>query len=130
MRLRYQNNLNQLARQLRQGGVVSEALLWNELKQRRLGVRFLRQRPVGRYIVDFFCHSLSLVIEVDGAASHDTKIEADQERQRKIESLGIKVIRFKDADVKYNLAGVLGSIKSEILRRATAPPLKKEEKYD
>ena len=86
MKLRYQKNLNPLARKLRKAGNLSEVILWNELKKDKLGCRFLRQRPIGRYIVDFYCSSLNLAVEIDGVASHDCKIEEDKKRQEEIES--------------------------------------------
>ncbi|HBH45957.1 MAG: hypothetical protein A2445_00740 [Candidatus Jacksonbacteria bacterium RIFOXYC2_FULL_44_29] len=128
MKLHYQKYLNPYARKLRRAGNLSEILLWKELKQDKLGYRFLRQRPIDRYIVDFYCHSLGLVIEIDGATSHDYKFEDDNIRQKKLESLGMKVLRFSDSDVRYNLDGVVSVIKVEILRLASSPPpLQKEE---
>src|SRR3989338_10886859 len=130
MKLHYQIHLNPFARKLRRGGNLSEVLLWNELRSGKLGYHFLRQRPIGRYVVDFFCHALRLVIEIDGAASHDNKTEKDEVRQKTIESLGLTVVRYKDAEVRYHLASVLESIKSEILRLAgSPPPLEKEELF-
>ena len=111
---------------MRRGGNLSEVLLWNELKHDKLGFSFLRQRPIGRYIVDFFCHTLNLAIEIDGAASHDSKVERDIIRQKELELLGIKVLRFQDTDVRYHLEGVMENIKLEILR-LSPPPLRKEE---
>lgn len=128
MKLHYQKHLTSLARRLRQSGNLSEVLLWNELKHDKLGYRFLRQRPIEKYIVDFYCHILQLAIEVDGAASHDKKIEQDKTRQKNLESLGINIIRFKDADVRYNREGVVEAIKREILRLTSSPPpLEKKE---
>jgi len=72
------------ARKLRQSGNLSEVLLWGELKQNKLGYRFLRQRPISEYIVDFYCPSLNLAIEIDGSASHDCKVEKDKERQERL----------------------------------------------
>lgn len=118
MKIHYEKHLNPFARKLRQSGNLSEVLLWNELKREKLGYHFLRQRPIEKYIADFFCHALNLVIEIDGAASHDNKIEKDEVRQEMLESLGMKVIRFKDTDVRYNLESVVESIKSQILRLA------------
>jgi very-short-patch-repair endonuclease len=114
MKLHYQHYLNSYAQNLRKSGNLSEVLLWNELKQDKLGYRFLRQRPIGEYIVDFFCHALNLAIEIDGAASHDDKMNEDLQRQRTIESIGVTVIRFKDSDVRYNLEGVVESIQTRI----------------
>ncbi len=130
MKLHYQNHLKPYAQKLRQSGNLSEVLLWNEIKGNKLGYRFLRQRPLGNYIVDFFCHSLALAIEIDGAASHDSKIERDEKRQKELEEMGINIIRCKDAEVRYNLDGVVAMIKAEIQKssaptRVGAPPLPK-----
>jgi very-short-patch-repair endonuclease len=122
MKLHYEKNLNHFAKKLRKAGNLSEVILWNEIKKDKLNYRFLRQRPIGKYIVDFYCSSLNLAIEIDGAASHDCKTEQDKERQKALESLGIKFIRFADADVRYNLEGVLQILKAEIVRLASSPP--------
>lgn len=131
MKLHYRQSLKPLARDLRRAGIFSEAILWSEIKSDKLGVRFLRQRPIGKYIVDFYCHALELVIEIDGAATHDSRVIEDAKRQKDIENLGITVLRFKDSDVKFNLAGVVEGIRLEILRLAKGepPPLRKEERY-
>ena len=122
MRLCYQKHLKSYSRKLRQGGNLSEVLLWNELKKDKLGCRFLRQRPINKYIVDFYCHSLNLAIEIDGAASHDSKVKEDEVRQKILESLGVRVVRFKDSDIRYNLNSVVRVVKDEILRLAKNPP--------
>lgn len=128
MRLHYQRYLKPYAQKLRQDGNLSEVLLWNIIKKDQLGYRFLRQRPVGEFIVDFYCPSLKLAIEIDGAASHDKTLKKDEIRQKILESLGIRMIRFTDADVRYNLASVVTAVKEEILRLADEPPpLEKEE---
>ncbi len=123
MRLHYRNQLNPIAQKLRKAGILSEAILWNELKKDKLGRRFLRQRPIGNYIVDFYCPLLNLAVEIDGAASHDNKIEKDKRRQKVLESLGINIIRFNDRDVRYNLESVVSTIKAEILRLEKSPAL-------
>ena len=69
----------------------------------------MRQKPIGDYIVDFYCSKLKLVIEIDGE-SHSNKTKEDQIRQRRIESLGLSFLRFYDLDVKKNLDGVLITI--------------------
>lgn len=114
MKLHYQKHLKTFSQKLRKAGNFSEVLLWNELKGNKFGVRFLRQRPIGKYIVDFYCHDLNLAIEIDGAASHDSKMEKDEERQRELEVMGVQIIRVTDAEARYNLNGVLGLIKSKI----------------
>ncbi len=127
MKLYYNPKLKNLARSLRRAGNLSEVLLWKELKAKKLGVQFLRQRPIGNYVVDFFCSELNLAIEIDGV-SHDSKVERDIERQRILESEGIRFLRFLDSDVRYNPQGVLISIKEYIKSSGfQPPPLRKEE---
>ena len=91
MKLHYNPNLKNIARSLRKAENVAEVLLWKELRANKLGVQFLRQRPVGSYIVDFYCHKLNLAIEIDGI-SHDSKINEDGVRQKKLESLGVQFV--------------------------------------
>jgi len=66
----------------------------------------MRQKPIGDYIVDFYCSRLRLVIEIDGE-SHVSRSREDELRQHKLESLGLSVLRFYDTDVKKNIDGVL-----------------------
>ena len=92
----YNPKLKELARQLRQNMTFSEVKLWNELKNGQLmGYDFDRQRPIGNYIVDFFCKDLQLAIEVDGITHLDEKVIAkDFIRQEDIESYGVSFLRF------------------------------------
>jgi very-short-patch-repair endonuclease len=92
----YNPKLKELAKQLRQSMTFSEVKLWNELKNGQLmGYDFDRQRPIGNYIVDFFCKDLQLAIEVDGITHLDEKvIEKDFIRQEDIESYGVSFLRF------------------------------------
>ena len=73
----------------------------------------MRQKPIGDYIVDFFCSKLKLVIEIDGI-SHDGKSEGDRIRQQKLESLGLSMLRFYEWDVKKDIRGVVQVIESWI----------------
>lgn len=113
MRLHYNPNLKTLAGNLRKAENLAEVLLWKELRAKKLGVQFLRQRPIGDYVVDFYCHQLNLAIEVDGI-SNDGKIEKDAVRQKKLESHGVRLLRFADGDVRYNLDSVLREIQESI----------------
>ena len=70
----------------------------------------MRQKPIGNYIVDFYCSKLLLVIEIDGK-SHVHKSQEDMKRQKELEALGLSFLRFYDSDVKKNLDGVLKSIR-------------------
>ena len=75
------------------------------------GFRFNRQKPLGNYIVDFYCKKLDLVLEVDGD-SHDSELAQlkDAERQKVLEEMGLSFLRFDDLDVKHNMAFVLSEI--------------------
>lgn len=78
-----------------------------------LGFQFMRQKPIGEYIVDFYSSKLKLVIEIDGE-SHDGKFSYDMQRQNFLESIGLTVIRFNDADVKRDIGNVLMAIEGWI----------------
>ena len=108
----YNPKLRILARKLRKEMTLSEVLLWNELKQKKmLGYDFDRQKPLDNYIVDFFCKELLLVIEVDGSSHHhEEPYKADLLRQQKLESLGVHFLRFDDREVKKDIHNVLRSI--------------------
>ena len=93
---------------------LSEVLLWNELKNKQiLGYDFDRQRPVGNYIVDFYCKELLLVIEIDGD-THIYRDEADEKRQKELEISGISFLRFDDIEVRKNMWNVLRVIEKWI----------------
>lgn len=104
-----------LAKRLRETMTEEEEKLWLKLKGNQIqGLKFRRQHPIGRFIVDFYCHKVKLVLEVDGKIHLSPSIHLnDKERQKEIESLGIKVIRFKNSDVCDNIEKVLLKIKSE-----------------
>ena len=106
----YDPKLKNLARHLRKNSTLSEVLLWEHLKGRKMnGYAFYRQRPVDRYIVDFFCPELMLAIEIDGS-SHDHREERDLERQERLESIGVRFLRFDDLEIKRSLDEVLDVI--------------------
>ena len=109
MRIYYEPRLKQLARNLRNQSTLSEILLWNELKGRRIkGYQFMRQKPIGKFIADFFCSELKLVLEIDGA-SHANPIRQlkDEKKDGYLNSLGITVLRYDDDDVKTDISGVI-----------------------
>ena len=110
MKIYYNPKLKALSRELRKNSTLSEVLLWNQLKARKMkGYQFMRQKPIDDYIVDFYCSKLRLVIEIDGE-SHSERTREDHIRQEKLESLGLSFLRFYDSDVKKNLDGVLRAI--------------------
>ncbi len=83
MKIYYNPKLIPLARKLRNNSTLAEILLWEEIKNRKmLGYRFLRQKPIGNYIVDFFCNKLKLAIEIDGDTHREENFENDMKRQK------------------------------------------------
>ena len=99
----YNKNLREYARELRTETVSkAEKKLWKQLLSRKqTGIRFLRQRPILYFIVDFFAPELGLIIEIDGN-SHFNKGDYDKRRQDKLEALGYTFIRFSEGDVIHN----------------------------
>ena len=106
-------------RQLRQSMPPAEVMLWTCLKGRRmLGCKFRRQYGVGTFMIDFYSVEIKLGIELDGESHfHDRAQEYDQERQKFIESFGIKIIRFLNDDIYEGLDGVLQAIGREVVER-------------
>lgn len=78
-------------------------------KGKKLGFDFHRQKPIDEYIVDFYCSELCLAIEVDGS-SHVDKEDYDQRRQKRLEELGVSLIRFKDFEVTKDVTLVVEKI--------------------
>ena len=105
------------ARQMRHGPTPAEDMLWQRLRGSQLsGRKFHRQYSLDRFIVDFFCSSAALVIEVDGDI-HQQQKEADQEREQILTALGFRVLRFSNEYVLEHIDYVLKQI-FEALPRA------------
>lgn len=113
--LPYNPILKDLAKQLRQQGILSEVLLWKKIKNKSLGVEFHRQVPIDNYIVDFYCHELMLAIEVDGNSHMNSETQInDVIRQETLEKLGIIFIRFSDLDIKKNMNDVIRCLQAKV----------------
>jgi very-short-patch-repair endonuclease len=107
------------ARQLRGTIVDAEQRLWHHLRAARLnGLKFRRQHPIPPYVVDFYCQSARLVVELDGSQHNE---EADATRTRYLESLGLKVLRYWDNEVLQQTERVLESILSASENRTLTP---------
>ncbi len=100
----YNKNLKQFARDLRNNSVSkAEKRIWKAiLSKEQTGSRFLRQRPIDHFIVDFFAPNLGLIIEIDGT-SHYSKPEYDFFRQEKLKELGFYILRFSEGEVLNQL---------------------------
>lgn len=107
--------LEEAAWRLRQNLTPAEARLWRSLRNRQLeGLRFRCQHPVGRFILDFYCPSQKLAIEVDGSV-HDEQVEYDAVRTKQLEAYGYRVLRFTNEAVMGDLDGVLEEIRRAVL---------------
>lgn len=113
----YRKNLKNFSRILRNHSTLSEVLLWNQLKQGKMcGYIFNRQKPLGNYIVDFYCKALNLVIEVDGEIHRHEEVHLkDIQRQKILETLGLSFLRFSNEEVKREMSSVLSLIENFII---------------
>ena len=112
-------SLNQKRRELRNNKTDAEKYLWYELKGKQLADRkFRRQHSVGNYILDFYCTEERLAIELDGEHHYEGEQMAyDLERTKYLQSLGIKVLRFKNGDVLFDRDRVVKEIEKFIKRQ-------------
>ena len=115
--LRYNKNLTALARENRKNPTPAEIKVWTEaLRMRQFAhYKFLRQKPIANFIVDFYCSELHLVIEIDGDTHGETKAY-DIERTKFLNALGLTVVRYTNDDVLKNIAGVYDDLASRIPR--------------
>jgi very-short-patch-repair endonuclease len=114
--IKYEKFTVAFSKHLRNHSTLSEVLLWNQLKAGKMrGYKFNRQKPLDRYIVDFYCKKLSLVIEVDGSihAGEAANLN-DKKRQKILESLGLVFLRFDNGDIKFNMMQVKREIENFI----------------
>jgi very-short-patch-repair endonuclease len=101
------------ARDLRSQMTPAEKVFWQELRTNKLGSHFRRQQVIAGFIVDFYCHSAGLVIEVDGDI-HREQHDYDAGRDKILEGLGLRVVRFTNEDILFNLVRVLIQLSEEI----------------
>lgn len=107
-------NLKQRARKLRRAGNLSEVLFWNQVKRKQcLGLDFDRQTVIGNYIVDFYCKSLGVIIEIDGQ-SHENKEEYDQRRDKYLEGLSLIVLHIPVIEVFRNMENLMNWLRGEL----------------
>jgi very-short-patch-repair endonuclease len=117
--LTYSKIVKPLARELRNNQTDAEVLLWSRIRRKQiLGVQFNRQKPIDRYIVDFYSTSAKLVIELDGIQHYEIDaIEYDFERTKTLESFGLKVMRFDNSLIFSELDNVISIIYDEVKNR-------------
>lgn len=110
--LPYARHLKPLARKLRTDQTGAEATLWQRLRRKQLlGVQFYRQKPLGPFIVDFYCPIARLVVEVDGGQHFTAEgVVSDAERDACLGCMGLTVLRFSNLDVLAHMNDVLEEI--------------------
>jgi cyclase len=109
------NFIFERAKELRKNLTSAELVLWGYLKQSPLGCKFRRQHPLGIYSVDFYCHKLKLVIEVDGGIHSEVEVaKADSKREEIIRAEGLDVLRFRNDEIEKNLELVITEIENYI----------------
>lgn len=105
----------ELAKKLRNNVTQTEMILWGMLKVKFPKLKFRRQHPISIYVADLYCHTEKLIIEIDGTI-HDS-VEAkikDAERQKDLEDLGLKVIRFTNKEILNSLDLVITRIENNL----------------
>jgi len=127
MKVTYNPRLKVLARNLRNNATKAEIRLWQKLKRnQKYGYDFHRQKPIGDFIVDFFCNKLQLAIECDGYSHQILEVwEKDTKKTKKLNELGICVLRFSDYQVMNDMDNVLRAIETYILEfeeKNSTPP--------
>ncbi len=111
----YNKKLTTLARENRKNPTAAESKLWNQLLRMSnlSGYKFSRQKPIAKYIADFYCAELHLVIEIDGD-SHAESLAYDVERTQALNTLGIKVVRYTNDEILKNMPGVYDDLMRNI----------------
>lgn len=105
-------------KKLRNNSTVPEKILWQYLKNKKLGVKFRRQHGIGNYIVDFYCPELKLAIEIDGAThSEAEEVEYDTRRDNFLSLQGVEVRRYTNVNVKNSTGGIIEDLMRVIERK-------------
>ena len=110
----------QIAERLRRDMTITEKILWDRVCRNQLGVRIRRQHPVWKFIADFYCHGVKLVIEIDGGIHlHSENKEYDISRDIILKEFQIEILRFTDEEVNNETDLVIEKIKKtiELLRQ-------------
>jgi very-short-patch-repair endonuclease len=113
--------VEQAARTMRREPTAAEQALWGALQKKQVaGLKFRQQHPVGRFVLDFYCASCKLAVEVDGDV-HDEQTERDAERTKVLERYGYYVLRFRNEQVLNELPEVVQEIAAVAASRSRAP---------
>ena len=110
--LQYNKELKENSRSLRKNMTDAERFLWSKIRNRQIkDYRFIRQKIIGNYIIDFYCPKACLIIELDGSQHYtDEGMKKDEIRDKFLAGLGFRVLRFSDRDILKNINGVIDEI--------------------
>jgi len=104
------------AKLLRKNPTPAEKVLWSYLRKNQMKRKFRRQHPIWLYVGDFYCHSLRLVIEVDGGIHEDQdQRKKDLEKEKAFLNFGLHIIRFTNSEVTCSIDDVLSRLSSKIV---------------
>ncbi|MBL4678417.1 MAG: endonuclease domain-containing protein [Mucilaginibacter sp.] len=118
----YHPSLKAIAKKLRNDATPGEIMLWQELRNNKLGYDFHRQKPLLNYIVDFYCSELNLVIELDGRYhSTETQATVDTLRDQELATYELTVLRFSENEVRNDMFNVLRTIANHIKEHTPYP---------
>ena len=99
------------ARELRKKPTKAESVLWQYLRKNQMGERFRMQHPMWQCIVDFYCHRLKFVIEVDGGVHEEEDVQLmDKEKSDYLENLGLHILRLSNEEVLFDIDNTLSKI--------------------
>ncbi|OHA90416.1 MAG: hypothetical protein A3F53_01150 [Candidatus Zambryskibacteria bacterium RIFCSPHIGHO2_12_FULL_48_10] len=116
MKIHNQRKFIERRRNLRESSTPEEEMLWQKLRNNKLGCRFRRQHSMGGYILDFYCFKARLIVEIDGK-SHEFQKEYDSNRDKFFKNLGYQTLRIKNYEITKNLNKVIGIIKQTLSLR-------------
>jgi len=113
--LSYNAELTANAKTNRKTANSPELKLWYDaLSRKKLdGLKFTRQKPIGNFILDFYCSSLLLGIEIDGD-SHARQVKYDNERTRRLNAIGVKIVRYTNREVMRSFVGVCDDLFKQV----------------
>lgn len=110
--LEYNKRLKTISQRLRAKMTDVKKILWSKIRRKQINqTQFYRQKPIGKYIADFYCPKLKIVIKVDGGQHYEDKnLIKDVERDYYFEQRGLRTLRFTNIDILKNINGVLQKI--------------------
>jgi very-short-patch-repair endonuclease len=121
--LPYNKDLKGFSRRLRNNSTRGEILLWQRLRAgNMMNYKFNRQKPLDKYIVDFYCKALNLVIEIDGSYHFESEQKLkDDHRQRVLEEMGLNFLRFSEQQVRKDMDVAVKAIEDYIVGKCQSP---------